>query len=375
MERSTSEFSQFQNPIYKAKFFQGIQPKGREVHFEIQDGYIFISDPEKAQELSEWDPYLIKKHSYENQVLILKWGVRDPFEYLEIKEQNVIQILDTSYPEKKLLGGGGFSWESFTFLRIGIWIMALGMALMLVYFIMMPWIVRIGSNLVPIEWEKKWADQTEKSYIQSQEIDSLATIQMNRFYRALEHQSKYDIRIFVVNDSLVNAFAMPGGILVVNSAMLDKIKEYGQLVGLLGHELAHVEKRHSLQSILKSVGGVVILQFLVGGFDLFSGILFEQFRNLDQMAYSRTLEAEADQEAVEFCLRQGIHPDGIIGLFKILKEEESKHSVDVPSFLRTHPLTEDRIEQTSQLIENKRFRISDLRQNELENLFCELKEQ
>lgn len=60
MERSTSEFSQFQNPIYKAKFFQGVQPKGREVHFEIQDGYIFISDPENAQELSEWDPYLIK---------------------------------------------------------------------------------------------------------------------------------------------------------------------------------------------------------------------------------------------------------------------------------------------------------------------------
>jgi len=375
MEPFTSESTQHPNPVFKAKFFQGIKPQGRDVLFEIINGFILISDPENGQEFSEWDPYLIKKHSFENQILILKCGVRDPFEYLEIKDPDVIQNLDHTYPEKKFLGGGGFSWEAFTFLRIGVWTMAVGMLLMLVYFVMMPWVVRNGANFIPIDWEKKWADQTEKSYIQSQELDSIVTIQMNQFYRAMDHQSVYDIRIFVVKDSVVNAFAMPGGILVIHSGMLRKINNFAQLVGLLGHELAHVEKRHSLQSIIKSVGGVAVLQFLVGGFDLFSGILFEQFRNLDQMAYSRTLEAEADREAVEFCLRQGVHPAGIIGLFKILKEEESKHAVDMPSFLRTHPLTDDRINETSQLIDSKKFRISEKKQDELEILFCEMKGQ
>ncbi|MBK9271736.1 MAG: M48 family metallopeptidase [Saprospiraceae bacterium] len=360
--------------FYDATYYQGVKPIARKVRYQIRNGFILIYDELQHQLLKEWDHHLILKHSYNENRLILKYGLKDPFEYLEITDPASIQILDQSFKKKKWLSTGGVSLEAYALIRIGILFSGIAAFMLILYFLLLPWWVGIASSWIPLEWEKKWADQMESGYADDPKVDSSATILMNSFYLSLAHKSPYDIRIFVLNDSIVNAFAMPGGILVIHRGMLNRINDYRQLVGLLGHEIAHVEKRHSLNSMAKSFGGMALFQFLFGGFDLFSGILAEQFRTIDQMSYSRDLEAEADREAVEFCIEHGVDPNGILGLFEILQKEEADQTVDIPGFLRSHPLTQDRISQTTQLIDSKSFRIAESTHPVLDSIFCSMKE-
>lgn len=360
-----------QNRVW-AKYYSGVRPAAQEVEVILLEDGIEVLDPQGVR-VSHWDFYLLQRHSYDGRSLIVKWGRKDPFEYLEISDPDFIKSLDASQKHKSLLSGKGISLEWFTLGRLSVWIIGLLLFFGLLYYFMVPSLVGFVANRIPVEWEKRWAGQSASLFVDTSRIDLPRTELMNGFYDRLGHASHYDIRIFVLRDTVVNAFAMPGGILVLHTAMLDRLSAYPQLVGLLGHEIAHVEKRHSLKAMVKSLGGLVLIQVLFGGFDLFSGLILDQLRTFESLAYSRSLEQEADQQAVEFCMNAQVDPRGIIGLFEILKDVEADHQFSVPGFLRTHPLTEDRIAHTSQLIEIKSDAFVPNYQPALDSLFCEIK--
>lgn len=361
-----------QNPV-SARYYSGIKPMPVEVRVVLQNDSIEIREPDGTR-IALWDFYLLQRHSYDGHKLIIKWGKKDPFEYLEISDKDFIESLRNSLKDKNLLDGQGISLEWFTFGRITLWIAGLLFVLGLLYYFMVPVLFGFVSDRIPVEWEKRWASQSVTIMVDSSSIDYPKTELVNSIYHQLKHESPYDIRIFVIRDSVVNAFAMPGGILVLHTAILDRMTSYPQLVGLLGHEIAHVEKRHSLKAMVKSMGGLVMIQLLFGGFDIFSGFVLDQLRSFESLAYSRSLEQEADQEAVDFCIKARVNPQGILGLFEILQKVESDQSLSVPGFMRTHPLTEDRIAHASQLIEIKSDAFTPEYHPAMDSLFCELKE-
>ena len=160
---------------------------------------------------------------------------------------------------------------------------------------------------------------------------------------------------YIVNAPEVNAFAVPGGFVYVNRGLVERTQNLSQLAGVLGHEIAHVTERHSaeqmekaqkanvgltlaciLTSICQSDAAAAAIQ--VGGAAVFA-------------SFSRSDEAEADQEAIQNVMRAGIHPAGIPEMFEILIAERQRSPGGVEGWFSTHPLEEDRVEATRAAID------------------------
>ena len=159
-----------------------------------------------------------------------------------------------------------------------------------------------------------------------------------------------DWRFFVVNSSEVNAFAVPGGYVYVNRGLIERAQKMDQLAGVLGHEIGHVVRRHSVKQMEQAQGaniGVTLACVLtqvcnnqataaainVGGTALFA-------------KFSRDDEAQADEEGVKNTVRAGIDPRGIPEMFQILVNERERSPSSVDAWFATHPLEEDRIQAT-----------------------------
>lgn len=163
-----------------------------------------------------------------------------------------------------------------------------------------------------------------------------------------------DYRFYVVNAPEVNAFAVPGGFIYVNRGLIDRTTNLSQLAGVLGHEIGHVVRRHSVKQMQKAQGanlGVVLgctllnvcsseaasAAIQVGGAALFA-------------KFGRDDEREADQEAVKNVVRAGIDPHGIPQMFQILLDERKAQPDAVASWFATHPGEEERIRETDAMI-------------------------
>ncbi|MGH7710729.1 MAG: M48 family metallopeptidase [Gemmatimonadaceae bacterium] len=157
-------------------------------------------------------------------------------------------------------------------------------------------------------------------------------------------------RFVVVDSREVNAFAVPGGFVYVNRGLIERARTMHQLAGVLGHEIAHVTERHSVEQmaqaqradlgvtlacVLTNVcqSGVGSAAIQVGGSALFA-------------KFSRDDEAQADERAIQYLVRAGIDPRGMISMFQTLLNERRSRPTSVAAFFRTHPLEEDRIAET-----------------------------
>ena len=158
----------------------------------------------------------------------------------------------------------------------------------------------------------------------------------------------------VVDSKEVNAFALPGGWIYVNRGLIERATDMSQLAGAMAHEIGHVTRRHSVQQLQQAQQanvGVTLLCTLtkvcesgasqaainIGGTALFA-------------RFSRTDESEADAEAVRTTVKAGISPRGIPTLFRTLLSERQTDPGALTAFFATHPLEEDRIKATEELI-------------------------
>lgn len=163
-----------------------------------------------------------------------------------------------------------------------------------------------------------------------------------------------DYTFYVVNANEINAFAVPGGYIYVNRGLIDKTQNLSQLAGVLGHEIGHVVRRHSVKQMEKAQGaniGVVLgctllnvcgSQAAQAAIQVGGSALFAKF--------SRDDESEADQEAIKNTVRANISPKGIPEMFLILLNERTRNPSSVEGWFASHPGEEDRIRVTQAAI-------------------------
>jgi predicted Zn-dependent protease len=154
----------------------------------------------------------------------------------------------------------------------------------------------------------------------------------------------------IVDSREINAFAVPGGWIYVNRGLIEKASNMSELAGVLGHEIGHVTRRHSVQQMQQAQGANVGLALActltrvcesgatraainVGGSALFA-------------KFSRSDEREADAEAVTTTINAGISPLGIPTMFQTLLNERQSNPSRLEAFFSTHPLEESRITDT-----------------------------
>jgi Zn-dependent protease with chaperone function len=162
----------------------------------------------------------------------------------------------------------------------------------------------------------------------------------------LTQGSRYQYRWYVSADREVNAFALPGGIVVVNAGMIAATDNADELAGVLAHEVQHVEQRHTLQQMIHTAGWAAVLAVVLGDVSAITAIVIHQLGNLRN---SRKLESSADVEGMKALARAGMPLEGMVSLFRKLDGEQRRRGGAGIPLLLSHPATADRIAELEQL--------------------------
>jgi len=162
--------------------------------------------------------------------------------------------------------------------------------------------------------------------------------------RKLTAGSRYQYRWLVKQDDTVNAFAMPGGIIVVHTGLLRQAGDPGELAGVLAHEVQHVEQRHSLRQMISSLGWGTLVGLTIGDISAVAAMLAHQAGTL---YFSRDMEEEADHLGLLALQHAQIRPDGMLRFFQKL---DNKDQASVPGWISSHPQTAARAQQIESLI-------------------------
>jgi len=149
--------------------------------------------------------------------------------------------------------------------------------------------------------------------------------------------SPYAFHWHVVKDTQVNAFAIPGGHVVVFTGLIAAADSAEEVAGVLAHEVQHVLKRHSLRGMIHGVGLRAVLTLLLGNW---AGGAADFAAQMGSLRFGREQEQEADLEGVALLKQAQIAPGGMITFFNKLAKQEGA----VIPLLSTHPASDDRAE-------------------------------
>jgi Zn-dependent protease with chaperone function len=222
------------------------------------------------------------------------------------------------------------------------------------YFLIMALVPYIGATIISRDVEINMGNKLKEVMLAEERatgsiVDSAGTVKLQAFADKVKLSDNYPIHVTLVNSKTINAYALPGGQIVVYSGMLDRITEADELVALLAHEASHVNRRHSLRSMLRSVADALVLSILFNDVSAITATILGNAQSLRGLDYSRSAEREADEYGMNVMLQNNIDVSGMKKLMQILQE-----GGDVPeniSFLSSHPLTKKRIEAAEEFID------------------------
>ena len=165
-------------------------------------------------------------------------------------------------------------------------------------------------------------------------VDSISTIG-----KKLTTGSVHNYRWFIAERPEVNAFAAPGGVVVVFRGLIDAVASPEELAGVLAHEVAHAELRHSLQGLVKSLGLRALMSIALGG--AADSMLADAATRMTELRFSRDAEREADANGLQRLVTARISPEGMVRFYERLASEKRSSP---PVILSTHPASGERLE-------------------------------
>jgi beta-barrel assembly-enhancing protease len=226
------------------------------------------------------------------------------------------------------------------FLMLGMLIVA---AALFVYFYLVPWIAEKSATLVPLDIEVKIGEKIAEGLTQGAIENDSVNYYAERFVKQLDLDTEYPVKLQVLESEEINAFALPGGKIFIYSGLLEKMDSAQQLVALIGHELTHVTKQHSLKSIFRGAAAGVVLGGLFGDAGGISSWVLSKADEFKQLEYSRDLETEADNNGIDLMIKNKVDPQGMLDLLYLL-QREGQEMPGLMKYLSTHPDTEARIQ-------------------------------
>jgi predicted Zn-dependent protease len=200
-------------------------------------------------------------------------------------------------------------------------------------------------------------DPSIKAYINSRIFQHILASPL------IESKDIYSYQIEIIDDdSVMNAFALPGGYIYVYTGLLEYLNSEAALAGIVGHEIAHAELRHATQRMTAQYGVSVLLNLILGenpsqiaeiASNLFVGFAF--------LANSRSDESESDRESFNYLKDTRYYPGGVKFFFEHLKADNlvSQDPSKIETFLSTHPNPLERISEINNLLQQANIEVKD----------------
>ena len=192
--------------------------------------------------------------------------------------------------------------------------------------------------------------------------DPLVTEYVNEIGHRIAAQANsdgiYDFSFFVIEDPVVNAFALPGGFIGVHTGLLEATRNEDELAGVLAHEVSHVTQRHiarsihsgqrqSIMSMAIMLGAILAAATGAGGDAVQGAIAVAQGTAAQQQInFTRSNEYEADRVGIAALAAAGFDPQGMASFFEVISGSNTPMEYRTPEFLRTHPVSSARIAES-----------------------------
>jgi len=192
--------------------------------------------------------------------------------------------------------------------------------------------------------------------------DPLVTEYVNEIGHRIAAQANsdgiYDFSFFVIEDPVVNAFALPGGFIGIHTGLLEATRNEDELAGVLAHEVSHVTQRHiarsihsgqrqSIMSMAIMLGAILAAAAGAGGDAVQGAIAVAQGTAAQQQInFTRSNEYEADRVGIAALAAAGFDPQGMASFFEVISGSNTPMEYRTPEFLRTHPVSSARIAES-----------------------------
>ncbi len=210
-------------------------------------------------------------------------------------------------------------------------------------------------NLLPLEQDVELGKEVEKEIAADPKkypvLPESGNEQIYQYVRGIatkiinsgqvQYKDKFAWKVRIINDSkTVNAFCAPGGYIYVYTGLIKFLDTEDQLAGVLGHEIAHADLRHSTRQLTKIMGISIISDALLGK----SQETIKQITTtLISLSFSREHETESDMASVRYLCGTAYNAAGSAGFFRKMKGQSNP-----PEFLSTHPNPVNRIKKIEQ---------------------------
>ncbi|MFZ5863252.1 MAG: M48 family metallopeptidase [Nitrospirota bacterium] len=156
--------------------------------------------------------------------------------------------------------------------------------------------------------------------------------------------AQYPFHLIVLDTPELNAFAAPGGPIVILRGLLRRTDTPEELAGVLAHEAQHIIRRHSTRALLQQASAGLVIAALTGDVSGAAAFGLNAAANLGALRYSRAHETEADEHGLRMILDAGIDPAGMIAFFELLARE-GPELPGVLAYLSTHPASDERAQR------------------------------
>lgn len=330
---------------YKARFYNGKSSQPFTVDVSITDHSMLIvyTDEQGVATQEHWKKEHIRETEFNSSIITLQYGDTFPYQQLEITDPDF---------HHEYAGRRGASFFKRIRSRHGLLVLIAGLisiigGLWLAYIYLTPVAVEYAAKHVPKDYEIKMGKELYKSVLEGEKIDSGATVTINHFFSQLQVEGDYPVEITVVKSDIPNAFALPGGGIVVYTKILEGMESPEQLAALLAHEYSHVQLKHATRNIFRSLAGYLFLSVVMGDFSGATSVILEKAEDLRGLSYTRSLEDEADDNGLAILKQNKIDAGGMKMLFKQLKKESN---IEMMEMLSTHPDLDNRITNVEDFI-------------------------
>lgn len=333
---------------FQANFFDGKSSKTYKATVIVNSvsWKIIYEDELLGQKEISWKINSIQKSEvFTKGLIVFKYGDTFPFQKIESSDKQFIEYISNS--DHKNLNNKIDTWlHKSTFKSILLLlVLIIGFAIGMYSYVIPNVAVSFAKNL-PKKYVKDFGNYAFRVLSPDLKIDEIQSQNLQNFVDEMELNNEFPLTVYVAENKQLNAFALSGGKFVIYTGLLEKIETEHQLSALIGHEVSHIENRHILKSVARNVSGSIFMSILLGDVNGAATILGENAHNFMKLSHSRTLEKEADTFGLKIMKNNNLDQHGMAELFEIIKNESS---VDVPTFLSTHPMLKDRIDYSKEI--------------------------
>lgn len=227
-------------------------------------------------------------------------------------------------------------------------------------FTLLAWSVSVGTGFmvrslvarVSPQWEKQFGDQVfsdltnEVLLVHDTNLEAQVSAIVAPLLAALPPNG-VPIQLHIVDDDEPNAFALPGGHLIIHTGLLRVASRPEQVAGVLAHELAHEREHHAFRTIIASAGPALVCGIFLRGGGGTVGLLAGGSALLIHQSYSQEFETEADSKGFDYLVAAHIDPRGLAEMLQKFQADDEKRQAEsgIPQAFSSHPATAKRIKR------------------------------